>query len=179
MLSKKLLVSCLLGLVIALGGCNATIPKDALKLTPETLEKRSLQTRMYQGLSEEEILSASAGVIQDLGFTIEESETKLGVIVGTKDRDATETGQVVAAVAMAILFGADMSVDKNQKMRVSLVVKPVENANKEHYVRATFQRIVWNTKNQVTKAEQLDQPETYTQFFDRLSKAVFLEGHRI
>lgn len=176
MINRIILVA-MLSLLIS--GCNPTIPKDALKLTPQTLENRSIQTRMYEGLSEEEILSASAGVIQDLGFNIEESETKLGVIVGSKDRDASETGQLVAAVALAVLFGADMSVDKNQKMRVSLIVKPIDESNEKHTVRATFQRIVWNTKNQVTKAEQLDNPESYTEFFDRLSKAVFLEGHRI
>lgn len=176
---KRILIASAVSTALVLSGCNATIPKDALKLTPDTLENRSLQTRKYEGISEEEILAASAGVIQDLGFTIEESETKLGVIVGTKDRDATEAGQVVAAVALAVLFGASVAVDKNQKMRVSLVVKPIEGKEKDHFVRATFQRIVWNTNNQITRAEQISTPEAYTEFFDRLSKAIFLEGHRI
>ena len=59
---------------LALVGCQ-TIPKDALKLTPKSLEKRRLQTRIYEGILEVDILAASAGVIQDLGFNIDESET--------------------------------------------------------------------------------------------------------
>ncbi len=166
-------------MVIFLSGCQ-TIPKDVLKLSPESLEKRSLQTRTYEGISEVDILSASAGVIQDLGFNIDESETKLGVIVGSKDRDATEAGQVVASVVITLLSGATKAIDKNQKLRVSLVVRPThENNDNKHYVRVTFQRIVWDTEGKVSRAEGLDQPEMYQEFFDRLSKAVFLEGHRI
>jgi len=165
--------------VLALAGCQ-TIPEDALKLTPESLERRNLQTRKYEGISEADILAASAGVIQDLGFNIDESETKLGVIVGSKERDATEASQVVAAVAVALLGGGVMAIDKNQKLRLSLVVRPThEDDDKKHLVRVTFQRTVWNTQGQITRIEGLDKPEMYQEFFDRLSKAVFLEGHKL
>jgi len=166
-------------IVLSIAGCQ-TIPKDALKLTPESLEKRALQTRKYEGISEVEILSASAGVIQDLGFNIDESETKLGVIVGSKERDATEAGQVAAALLVALLGGGAMPIDDHQKMRVSLVVRPIGQENDHtHFVRVTFQRMVWNTQGQVTRIEGLDDPEIYQEFFDKLSKAVFLEGHKI
>lgn len=166
-------------LMLALGGCE-TIPKDALKLTPESLEKRSLQTRKYEGITEPDILAASAGVIQDLGFIIDESETALGVIVGSKERNAVEAGQVAAAVVVALLGGGSMPIDKKQKLRVSLVVRPMpESDGSRHFVRVTFQRMVWNTENQISRIEGLDKPEIYQEFFDRLSKAIFLEGHKI
>ena len=160
-------------------GCE-TIPKDALKLSPESLEQRSLQTRKYEGISEQDILAASAGVIQDLGFNLDESETKLGLMVGSKERGATDAGQVAAAVVLALFTGSVMEVDKNQLLRVSLVVRPTaENDDKNHFVRVTFQRTVWGTENNITRIEALDDPEMYLEFFDRLSKAVFLEGHKI
>ena len=161
-------------------GCSTAIPKDALKLTPESLEKRSLQTRKYEGISETNILSASAGVIQDLGFNIDESETSLGVIVGSKERDATDAGQIFLAVLAAALTGTYVATDKDQKLRISLVVRPTpENDSTKHYVRVTFQRIVWNTQGQITKIEGLEEPEVYQEFFDLLSKSVFLEGYKI
>ena len=166
-------------IVLALAGCQTTA-KDALKLSPESLENRSLQTRKYEGIYEADILAAAAGVIQDLGFTIDESETKLGVIVGSKERDATEAGQVATAVVLGFLGFGGKSVDKNQKLRVSLVVRPIEQEdNNSHHVRVTFQRTVWNTQGQITRTEAMEQPELYQQFFNRLSKAVFLEGHKI
>jgi hypothetical protein len=166
-------------LALSLVACE-TLPPDALKLAPESLEKRTLQTRKYEGISEADLLAASAGVIQDLGFNIDESETKLGVIVGSKERDATEAGQIAGAVFLALLTGVVVPVDKNQKLRVSLVVRPThDNDVKKHFVRVTFQRVVWNTGGQVSRTESLDKPEMYQEFFDRLSRAVFLEGHKI
>ena len=167
-------------MMVSFIGCSTAIPKDALKLSPESLEKRTLQTRKYEGISEVDILSASAGVIQDLGFNIDESETSLGIIVGSKERDATDVGQIILAVFAAALTGTYMATDEVQKLRVSLVVRPTsENDNTKHYVRVTFQRIVWNTEGQKTKIEGLEEPEVYQEFFDLLSKSVFLEGYKI
>jgi len=151
-----------------------------LKLGPESLTDRQLQTRRFDGIAESNLLSASAGVLQDLGYTITESETKLGVLVASKDRDATDSGQVAAAIFVAIFGGGSMAIDKNQKIRVSLVARPAYDQNpNNHYVRVTFQRIVWNTQNQVTRNEALREPKLYEGFFEKLSKAVFLEAHKI
>jgi hypothetical protein len=168
--------------LIGLGGC-ASIPKDALVLSPDSLERRQLQTRRIDGIGEKDLLSASAGVLQDLGFNIDESETELGIIVASKDRSAVTASQVVGAFAMA-LMGAYMPVDKTQKIRVSLVTRtvvasdgsPVPNANQ---IRITIQRLVWNTQNQLTRIESIEAPLIYEEFFDKLSKSVFLEVQKI
>lgn len=175
----KKLFSCLLVCsFVLLAGCQTTIPKDALALKPTSLEDRHLQTRTFDTHDEELVLSAVAGVLQDLGFTIEESESRLGFISASKDRDATQSGQVAAAVLIALLGGGAAPIDKNQKMRAAIVVSrnPVDLNMR---VRVTFQRKVWNTQNQVTKAETLKQPEFYQEFYEKLSKALFLEGQQI
>lgn len=163
-------------LVFGLTGCNATVPKDALSLRPESLELRQSQTRKFETRDEKKLLSASAEVLQDLGFNIDESETKLGVIVGSKDRDATEAGQVAGAVMMAVLFGVAVPIDENQKIRASLVTRPT--SQKAVNVRITFQRIVWDTKGKVSKVESLEESKIYQEFFEKLSKAVFLEAQQ-
>ena len=145
-IKKRYFISLLLiPVILMLTGCATPIPKDALKLTPESLEKRSLQTRKYEGISEP---------------NIDESETKLGLIVGSKDRDASDMGQKTAAFFVAVLTGVWMPTDDKQKLRISLVVSPTqEDVPQKHFVRVTFQRIV--------------------KFFDLLSKSVFLEGYKI
>jgi len=157
--------------------CQPKIPKEALTLTPESLQNRQLQTRKYETTDEMKILGACAALLQDLGFGIDESETKLGVLVGSKTRSAENAGQIVGAVVMAILIGAYIPPDKDQVMRACVITKP----NEENHcaVRVTFQRIVFNTQNQVTCREFINDPEIYKDFFDKLSKAIFLEAQGV
>lgn len=170
------------GLLVGLGACEQGIPKEALQITPETLEQRQLQTRRFDTSDEADLLSASAALLQDLGFNLDESETDLGVLVASKDRDATEAGQVAGAIIIGILTGAVVPIDETQKMRASVVTRPVtsESGSVSHTnVRVTFQRIVWNTQGKISKVERLDNEEIYLEFFSKLSKSVFLEAHSI
>lgn len=174
---RALLIAALtLGL---LSGCAQQIPKEALQLSQESLEQRQAQMRRFNTVDAEEILSASAGVLQDLGFNIDESETRLGLIVASKKRDATEAGQVAGAVIIGILFGAYVPVDDEQQIRASLVTRPHGDGTEWTVVRVTFQRVVWNTDGQVSKSEGLIDPVIYQEFFSKLSKSIFLEAHEI
>ena len=174
----KSLLFLLLSGVVLLTGCQ-TIPKDALTLSPESLKQRQIQTRKYETKDEAKILAACAGLLQDMGFNLDESETALGVIVASKMRSAVNAGQVTAAILVALLGGGAMPIDDKQKMRSSIITRPV-GENKEHIaVRVTFQRIVWNTQGQVTVREGLADAKIYQEFFDKLSKSIFLEAHEI
>jgi hypothetical protein len=133
---------------------------------------------------EKDGLAAGAAVLQDLGYTITESEVSLGVVVGNKDRSAVSGGQVAGAIVLALLGGGVTAIDKDQRIIASLVTRPVMDGDgnpieKAQYVRVTFARIVRNTDNHVTAAEQLLDPALYEGFFDKLSKSVFLEGQKI
>jgi hypothetical protein len=169
----------LLMAILLLAGCQTTAPERALQLPAASLDIRQMQTRRFAEISESQLLSASAGVLQDLGFNLDESETRLGLVVASKERDATETGQVIGAILLAALFGAPMPIDKVQKISASLVTRPFDESGEGTAVRITFQRIVWNSNRQISKTEALTDPELYQRFFEKLSKAVFLEAHEI
>ena len=72
----------------------------------------------------------------------------------------------------------DIPYDVKQKVRVSLVTRPIRD-KENTAVRAAFQRSVWNSQGQISLSENLAAPELYQEFFDKLSKAVFLEAHQI
>lgn len=147
-------------------------------LQPEALSLRRLQTRKFDTSDEKEILRASLGVLQDLGFEIDEAQSKLGVLVGSKDRDATDPMQITANIAFSVFAGGQPGpVDRNQKIRVSLVTHVL--SPHESQVRVTFQRTVWDTQGNISRAEALTDPELYQEFFSKLSKALFLEAHGI
>ena len=164
------------------GACQNTIIKDALTLSPDSLRDRQQQTRIFESADERELLTASAAVLQDLGYTIDETEVRVGVIVCSRDRDVTETVEVVLATALEILSllaGSPTSVpyDQTQKILASLVTSSV--SNRRTAVRITFQHIVWNSDGYITKNEQINDPQIYQVFFARLSKSVFLVAHEI
>ena len=173
-------------IIICLGSffvaCQSNILKDALTLSPEFLSDRKLQTRIFEDIDEKKLLTASAAVLQDLGYTIDETETRCGVIVCSRDRDVTETAQVVLSVTLAILsllVGAPTSVpyDTRQKVLASLVTTPANNQSVA--VRITFHQMVWNSDGNITQNNQVNDSQIYQEFFSKLSKSVFLVAHEI
>ena len=165
--------------IFFIAGCQPTIPKDALTLSPEVLAQRQIQTKKYETSDEAKILSASAALLQDMGFNIDESETKLGLISSSKMRGAENWGQITLSILVALLGGGATSVDKEQMLRACIVTRPVGEHGEYIAVRVTFQRIVWNTEGQVTKSESLTDPKIYQEFFDKLSKSIFLEAQEL
>ena len=164
--------------VLSLTGC-ATIPKDAFQLSATSLQDRQIQSRLFETENELELISAGISVLQDMGYSIDETEKNAGVVTASKNVDATDTGQVVGAILIAILGGGNMAIDTEQKIRVSLVTLPSKLERNGYLSRITFQRIIWNDRGQVTKAETLNNEGLYSEFFNKLSKSVFLEAYKI
>lgn len=178
----KRVIACAIAASLLLTGCE-TLPPDAFAVTSEQLKRRQIETRRYDGAKEESILIASSNVLQDLGFTLENSETKLGALTASKQRDAVNGAEVAAAIFVALLGGGATPISKDQTIRVALVVRPVQATQDSaptdsHLVRITFQRVVRRTDNSVY-AETLNDTQLYQDFFEKLSKSVFLEAQNI
>jgi hypothetical protein len=158
---------------------NEISASDVLKLEPESMAQRQLQTRKYNTTAEDKIINACISVLQDSGFTVENTDAKLGTILASKQREAVESGQVAGAIIIAVIFGVAIPIDKNQSMFASIVVSPAASEKNASLVRITFSRLVWNDRGAVSKAERLEDPEVYQTFFTKLSKGLFLEAQSI
>ena len=163
--------------IASVAGCAPPVPPGALQLPPTSLQDRQIQTRRFATADEEKIQRASAQVLQDLGFQIDESETRLGVLVASKTGNADEPGPIVGAILATLALRVQMPADRLQKIRASLVTRPVDKA--QIAVRVTFQRLVWNRDNQLLTVEAVNDPAIYEEFFDRLSQSVFLTAQGI
>ena len=174
---------CCIALValIALGACTPPqIPTEALKWSLESAEVRTLQTRRFQTTDEEKLLTAGAAILQEMGFIIDAREPKLGVLVGSKRQPLDSLGEKATSIAILVLtrqvgLPYGMPVSKEQLIKAALVTRPGEN-KKETIVRVTFQRVVWNTEDKISRSELLQPPELYRAFFVRLTEAVSLEA---
>lgn len=181
-----LAVTCLL-LSIQLTGCvTPTEPTELFQLTPESAKYRAMQIRFFETKDEAELLSASAAVLQDLGFQVEESVKDVGFLRATKERSAREYGQDIGRFFIFVLSLGKLiiPVDLHQKIAAALIARPVNPDATRHEVRILFYRVVWKGDGQADrqhippgqqKMEMLRDPVLYQQFFAKLSKAVFLE----
>ena len=158
-------------------GCVNERAKDALTIQPGALELRRLQTKRFDTQNEAELLHASLDVLQDLGFEVDETESELGLIVASKNRDASSTGQMVGAFIIGAAGDTDITYDVEQKIRASVVTRPLGRAGTS--VRVTFQRMVWNNRGAISTNESIEEPQLYQQFFIKLSQAIFLTARDI
>ncbi len=150
-------------------------PDGAVKL-------RVMETRRYDSTNHASMLSAATQTLQDLGYTISESSSEAGVLSASKQRDAEEAGQVAGTIALSLALALLGSYhrpvwDKDQTISVTLVVSPVADSGQSD-VRVNFGRKVVNTDG-IWRAELIDDPEIYRQFFEKLSAGLFLEGKGI
>jgi hypothetical protein len=188
-IKQGLLAGALAGVLLA--GC-ATTPSVALKLDPESAEQRRMQTRKFEGSSEAAVLSAGLGVLQDLGFSIDETESKLGVVSASRkltSRRPINSQEVGADLLWTSLFpyiAGPMMVyhvaagtKETQVVRVSLVTQPDQAGTAT--IRLTAQHRVYKDEklSRIVKVEPLNDPAFYREFFTRLSKSVFLEEQKI
>lgn len=98
------------------------------------------------------MLQSAIGALQDLGFTIEESQASTGVVVGSR----LNQGRIRAQITIRAL--------------------PNESGTA---VRATFQRIIPRPGAMLALGETLDDPALYQGFFERVAQSAFLTAHEI
>jgi hypothetical protein len=188
---------CLSALGLLAACVPQTKPSEFFQLTPESQVHKAAQTRYFETADDIELLSASAAVLQDIGFQVSESVHELGYLRATKERSARERGQSIGRFLVllvstgAIYFGVPpirIPIDLHQKIEASMVARPVNEDATRHEVRIQFYRIVWKGDGstggeQILPGEQrmemIRDPAIYQQFFAKLSKAVFLEAHTI
>lgn len=183
----------LASLLLALAGCGG-VPAGALMLTPQSDRNRELQTRHFDGVKETDLLTATAGALQDLGFTLDESESKLGVITASRkltSRRPLTGGEIAKDLAWGLVWlplgaaytviDAAKGVKEPQLVRVSLVTRGADvGAPAGSSVRVTAQRVVYADERhtKIKSIEPLDDALFYQEFFARLSKSVFFEEQK-
>lgn len=139
---------------LSLGACVATPEQQAAALSPSrsSIAQRTRQSRRFDTTDRTLMLQAALGALQDLGFTIEESQPAEGVIVGSKLSGATLRAQV--------------SIRETPGMAAMVV-------------RVTFQRIIPRPGAMLALGETLEDPVLYQEFFERLAQSAFLTAHGV
>jgi hypothetical protein len=177
-----------IALLAVLGGCVTTMqPAEFFELPAESPAHKAMQSRLFETGNEKELLSASAAVLQDLGFQVDEIVSEVGMVRAIKERSAREHGQEIGRFLLSVitLGYVRVPVDLQQKISAVLIARPIDYAGMRSEVRVTFYRAVWKGDGYVERSaiqpgqqrmEMIYDPEIYQHFFSKLSKAVFLEA---
>ncbi len=99
----------LLLIPLMLAGCLPNSVEDqsrALSLSSDNLSQRQIQTRRFDTKDEAMILAATIGVLQDMGFTVQETSAATGTITANRAglRVTTTIRPVSGAVAVRAIF---------------------------------------------------------------------------
>ena len=172
---------------LALGAaCATSEPSHVFELSPESPQHRAAQTRFFETRDDVELLSASAAVLQDLGFHLEESVRELGFLRAAKERERPRVRAGAAAVLRAarVLGPAAVPIDLHQQIAATLVAATANNGG--HATRGADHVLPRDLEGRregrgpylspgEQSMEMIRDPVIYQQFFAD-SPAVFLEA---
>lgn len=164
-------------LACAAAGCGAN-QSNLYVQDKDYLQRRVLETRTFDTANDRELLIASAQVLQDMGYTIKESEANLGLITAEKNREAGSTAGKVALTVLAVIGGTTPQYEDKQRFYVNIVTSKIEDG-KAVKTRVLFTRRTWDNYGNLMKVEKISDAKLYQEFFDKLSQSVFLTAHGI
>lgn len=188
-MARRLVAStpALLGLLL-LAGCAPAVSQT---LTPpeDMLAQRQIQTKQYEFADEERILRACTALLQDMGFQIDEGTSRLGLILGSKMRDANSLtpGQRTAVTVVALgllaggytaplaLFLVDKMNAKPVRIEVGIFTRRIGAEGNRVAVRIIFRQTEYSG-GRPALPQVVKDAAIYQDAFDRLSKVLFLEA---
>ncbi len=145
--------------LLLLTGCQtAHAPQSGFTSTVSMAQKRAMDSRMFETEDEATVLNAAVGLLQDLGYKLDETDLKTGVVSGSKGQDRNQWS-----------YGYDI--------RVTVTTTPLKTGGIR--VRATFQEIQQSVTARFSHGKPISDPAIYQNFFNKLSQSLFLEAHHI
>jgi hypothetical protein len=144
-------------------------------ITPQTqLEKRQYQTRQYDGIPKPALMKAMLNVLQDEGFIVNNANTLLGFISGTKEFSVSDK-----TIDFEKEFGTKKSFFSGGEVAVVEATANVSEFGKEVRVRINFKRKLLNIYGTPTKIEEISDETYYQNFFSKVDKSIFIQKQKI
>ena len=145
--------------LLLLTGCQTTQTINT-GFTPAVgvAQQRAMDSRMFETENEATVLNAAIGLLQDLGYKLDETDLKTGLVSGSKGQDRNQWS-----------YGYDI--------RVTVTTAPLRTGGIR--VRATFQEVQESVTARYSHGRTISDPAIYQNFFNKLSQSLFLEAHDI
>ena len=198
-MSKSYLLTACLVLLLNGNGTALAQQTDPLgmeplfQLNPTSAADLSTQSRSFPTADSKTVLDAAAQVLQDMGYQIKGGDRQLGLLYGDKiadvprpglDHDIAEAVVVVLSfIAIALVGGNGEAVDLPEQIAQHVYVTLLVTEETDHpapsvRVRLSIDRDMVYDQGYIV-ADHTELPLIYQEFFEKLSKSVFLEAEQI
>ena len=167
--------------LLLIAGCT---PTASQLMSPSRADgsaaRREFQTRLYETRNEGQILAVCTALLQDMGFQVDEAASTLGVLSASKTRDANRLtqaerfGTVILTVGLLAggytaplaLFTMNAGDPRPVNIEVGITTRTVGQGGGQVSVSVVFKE----------NSADVTDPSVYREFFEQLSKALFLEA---
>lgn len=153
---------------LSLAGC-ATGPAPQ----QSQLEIREYQTRMFDTANEKQVMKALVGALQDDGFVISQANTDLGLLTAQKEINVRNAGTALLATLLA---GNDATYQNNATMEATANVSAF---GKQTRVRLNVVQKIMDNKGGVMDVQPISDQKFYQDFFETVSKSLFIQREKL
>jgi hypothetical protein len=137
------------------------------------LEIREIQSREFDTNDTKLVMKSMMNVLQDDGYIIKNAVCELGLLNAEKSIDVEDT---FAATCMVILVSPNARWSKQQILEASANVSEYGSKTR---IRMNFQTKTIDNFGCPKNVETVRNPKIYQDFFDKVSKGLFLQEQDI
>lgn len=157
-------------------GCaSSSTAGSRVPVTPVSV--REAQTRYFEEVDAPTAMKAVIDMLQDGQFTIDRTDSALGVVVGTRSTSTRPSSgqQALKWTAIAFTYGvaALLPWTKSEISQIEAAAN-VTGVGEGTRVRLTLQRRVLDKRGQLKRIEPLTDPVLYKDLFELLGRSLFI-----
>ncbi|MDF2549405.1 MAG: hypothetical protein K0S07_472 [Chlamydiales bacterium] len=145
-------------------------PHDDSEPVLSQMELRQIQTKSFNSVDMKNVMKVMLSVLQDDGYIVKNANLDLGLISATKEMSVESRKEKTLSL---MVNGEQARWKKNAQIEVSATVNSFGSDVK---VRVNFQKKVIDNIGAPVSVDQVLDPEMYLDFFNKVSKGLFIEG---
>lgn len=167
---KSMKFSVLIFVLPFLSGCAAN---KSIETATTQLQVREVQTREFDTCDTKLVMKSMMNVLQDEGFIIKNAVADLGLLSAEKSIDIEKAGE---AVLLTVLIGPSARWSKQNVLEASGNVSEYGSKTR---VRMNFQTKTMDNFGCPKVIKTIDDLKFYQDFFDKVSKGIFIQEQGI
>lgn len=168
----------LLFATLVTAACASAPP--ALPTTPaNSLERRQMQSRVYDDCDRKAVLAAVLATLQDEGFAVRTADAELGFVSASRSVFVPGTPPSLRAarwVLAGFTYGAALliKVREDVSTEIEVTIRAEELGGGQVRLRVTFLSQRRGKEGRLLAAEEVADPAVYQSFLARVDKSLFL-----